>query len=274
MAIITLSRELGSRGTEIADALAKRLGYAKLDKESLEGLLASLGMKAPSFEKEEERKPGFWQQLTLEKVRYLDFMKAALYAFADQKDCVIVGRGAHLIFRGVPGTLRMRIIAPPKARVECLRERLGVDEQRALRMMHQSDHDRAGYHRYFFNASWDALADYDLVVNTAGITPAETCDMVAALLKSPPFVGVGEQAHGILRDLRIAQEVIIAIAYRERVPIMNLDVVCDRGVVAIDGTVSAETEIARCVGIAGAVKGVQRVVSTIAVVALTYYPGV
>ena len=50
MAIITLSRELGSLGTEIADTLSSRLGYSKLDKESLEVLLKKLGMTEPQFE--------------------------------------------------------------------------------------------------------------------------------------------------------------------------------------------------------------------------------
>ncbi|MGA2976710.1 MAG: cytidylate kinase family protein [Spirochaetia bacterium] len=273
MAIITLSRELGSLGTKIADTLSSRLGYSKLDKESLEVLLKNLGMPETQFERDDEKKPGFWEQFTLEKVRYLDFMKAAMYRFAGEKDCVIIGRGAHILFRGVAGTLRLRIIAPPKVRVERLRERLGIDEQHALRMIRQSDYDRAGYHKYFFNAVWDSAADYDLVVNTAGISPAETCDTVLALLRSPTYAGVGDLARDVLLDLRIAQDVIIAIVYRERVPVMSLDVVCDKGVVALDGTARSADVFDRCVGIAGTVEGVARVVSNLEVVEYSFYAG-
>jgi cytidylate kinase len=273
MAIITLSRELGSLGTEFADTLSSRLGYSKLDKESLEVLLKKLGMTEPQFERDDEKKPGFWEQFTLEKVRYLHFMKAAMYRFASEKDCVIVGRGAHIIFRSVPGTLKLRIIAPPKVRVARIRERLGLDEQHALRMIHQSDHDRAGYHKYFFNAAWDSPTDYDLVVNTAAISPAETCDTVSALLCSPTYAGAGDLARDVLMDLRIAQDVIIAIVYRERVAVMSLDVVCDKGVVALDGTARSQAAIDRCVRIAGTVEGVVKVVSKLEVVEYTYYPG-
>jgi hypothetical protein len=274
MAIITLSRELGSRGTEIADALSSRLGYSKLDKESLKILLKNFCVTEPQFERDDERKPGFWVQFTLEKVRYLDFLKAAMYRFAGEKDCVIIGRGAHLIFRGVPGTLKLRIIAPPRVRVARLRERLDIDEQHALRMIHQSDQDRAGYYKYFFNADWNASSDYDLVVNTAGVSPGETCEMVSTLLRSPTYTGAIDLARATLLDLRIAQDVVIAIIYRERVSVMSLDVVCNKGVVDLNGTARSQSVIDQCVRIAGTVKGVAKVVSNLEVVEYAYYPGV
>ena len=274
MAIITLSRELGSLGTKIADMLSSNLGYSKLDKDSLEVLLKRLGMTEKQFERDDEKQPGFWEQFTLQKVRYLDFMKAAMYRFAGEKDCIIIGRGAHIIFRGVPGTLRLRIIAPREVRVARLRERLGTDEQHALHATHQSDHDRAGYHKYFFNAIWDSSADYDLVVNTALISPAETCDAVSALLRSATYARAGDHARNVLLDLRIAQDVIIAILYRERILVLSLKVVCDKGAVTLDGTVRSQAALEQCVKIAGTVEGVARVVNNMEVVEYAYYAGV
>ena len=274
MGIITLSRELGSLGTRIADTLSERLGYCKLDKNSLEVLLKESGMTESQLEKDDEKKPGFWEQFTLEKERYFVFMKAAMYRFAEENDCIIIGRGANVIFRGIPGALKLRIIAPSKIRVARLCERLGMDEQHALRMVHQSDHDRAGYHKYFFNAVWDSPADYDLVVNTAAISPAEVCDSVSALLRSPAYAEAGGLARAVLRDLRIAQDALIAIVYRERVPVVSLDVVCDKGVVALHGAVRFAAAMDRCAEIAGSVEGVVKVVSYLEVVEYAYYPGI
>jgi hypothetical protein len=271
MSIITLSRELGSLGTKIADTLSATLSYSKLDKESLEVLLKTLGMTEPRFDSDDEKKPGFWEFFALEKERYLVFMKAAMYQFAAERDCIIVGRGANVIFRGVPGTLRLRIIAPSEVRVARLCERFGIDEQHALRMTHQSDHDRAGYHRYFFNSAWDSPADYDLVVNTAAISPEETCDTVSALLHSPRYTGARELARDALRDLHIAQEVMIAILYRERVPVMSLSAVCSEGIVSLHGTVRFAAAMDRCVRIAGTVEGVTKVISYLEVVEYAYY---
>lgn len=274
MAVITLSRELGSLGTEIADELSSRIGCPKLDKESLEALLTTLGMNEAQFQEDDEKRPGFWKQFTLEKVRYLDFMKAAMYRLADEKDCIILGRGANIVFRGVPGTVRLRTIAPLKVRMARVCERMGIDEQHALRLMHQSDHDRAGYHKYFFNAAWDSSADYDLVINTAVISPAETCDAVMALWRSPAHVQARAPAASALRDFRIAQDVIIAIIYRERVPVGSLDVACINGVVSLAGTARSQAGVEWCSGVAGRVDGVQRVLSTMEVVDYSYYPGI
>jgi hypothetical protein len=140
-------------------------------------------------------------------------------------------------------------------------------------MIHQSDQDRAGYHKYFFNAIWDSSANYDLVVNTAGISPAETCDAVSALLRSPAYAETGGLARNVLLDLRIAQDVIVAILYRERILVLYLDVVCKDGLVTLDGTVRTQEALELCVKIAGTVKGVEKVVNTLKVVEYVYYSG-
>ena len=86
MAIITVSREFGSLGTQIAESLCRGLGYTKLDKESLEILLRKLGMSPRQFERHDERMPGFWEKLSSDRYRYLNFLKAALYRFAAEQD--------------------------------------------------------------------------------------------------------------------------------------------------------------------------------------------
>lgn len=273
MAIITLSRELGSRGTEIADHLASRLGYPKLDKESLEVLLQESGMSRAVFEHDDEKKPGFWEQLGLERTKYLDYMKAAMYRFAEHNDCIVIGRGGNVIFRDVPGALKLRIVAPQKARIAGLRRRFGVDEHQALRMIRQSDHDRGGYHKYFFNTAWDSAVEYDLVVNTAETTPEEASEMVTALLQSPARAKAGARARSVLRDLRVAQDVVIAILYRFRLAVMSLDAACADGVVTLEGAARSQATSDRCSQTAAGVEGVTKVVNHIEVVEF-YYPGI
>ena len=141
-------------------------------------------------------------------------------------------------------------------------------------MIHQSDHDRAGYNKYFFNAAWDSSTDFDLVVNTAGVSAAETCDLVSTLRSSPAYSGAGARARDKLLDLRIAQDVVVAIVHRERVPVISLDVACDKGVVALDGATRSQAAIDRCIATAGTVEGVTKVVSKLEIVEHTYYPGI
>lgn len=66
----------------------------------------------------------------------------------------------------------------------------------------------------------------------------------------------------------------IAILYLERILVLSLEVVCDKGVVTLDGTVRSQTALERCVKIAGTVEGVARVMNNLKVVEYAYYAGV
>ena len=96
---------------------------------------------------------------------------------------------------------------------------------------------------------------------------------MATLLSSPKRTKASNLERDVLLDLRIAQDVIIAIAYRERISVSYLNVVCDKGVVSLHGTVRSQAASDQCVAIACAVEGVARAVSYIEVMPFTYYPG-
>jgi len=111
------------------------------------------------------------------------------------------------------------------------------------------------------------------VINTAEITPTEACDLAAELLESPARQAAAERAPGAIRNLRIAQDVIIAILYRSRVPVMFLDASCADGVVTVSGTARAQSTAERATQIAAGVEGVRKVVNAIEVVEYAYYAG-
>ena len=69
MAVVTISRQLGSLGTEITSALAEKLGLKVVDKETIEASLVSMGMPGARVEQYDEKKPGFWQLFSAEKDR-------------------------------------------------------------------------------------------------------------------------------------------------------------------------------------------------------------
>ena len=257
--IVTVSRELGSLGTQVAATLCERLGYARLDKESLEALLRNYGMSRHQFERDDEKEPGFWERCRSGRLRYLDFMKMAMYRFAVERDCVILGRGAHIIFRDVPGTLRLRFIASLGVRAARLCERFGIDEARALCLIRDNDRERAGYHRYFFDASVDAPTEYDLLINTSDMSLGDICDTVLTLLRSPTYARAQERTRETLRDLCIAQGVTVDLLYRDRAPVVSLSVQCAKGVVTLNGTARSAAAIDQCTAVARSAKGVSGV---------------
>jgi len=130
MSTITLSRQLGSLGTEIAREVAEKLNYAYVDKEKMGKIVAAFGFGLLEVEKFDEKKPPFWDSLSLQRTHFLHALQAAIYDFARKGQVVIVGRGGQVLLRNLPGVLHVRIFAPFDLRVKRL-----VWSKRAMKNM-------------------------------------------------------------------------------------------------------------------------------------------
>ena len=167
MAIITISRQFGSLGTEIAQALGQELHFASLDKKTLEEtLISEYGIPEENIDRYDEKKPPLWDVFSTDKDKYLHFMKSAIYDFARQDNCIIIGRGGQVLLRGIPGTLHVRVLAPKELRIKRLQDRFSYDDRLAGQLIRHSDHDRVGFHKFFFHVNWEDVSLYDLMINT------------------------------------------------------------------------------------------------------------
>ena len=272
MAVVTMSRQLGSLGTEITSALAERLSLKVVDKESVEATLVGMGMPEARVEQYDERKPGFWQLFSAEKDRYLHFVKTAVYRFARENDCIIVGRGGQALFHGTPGVLKARVIAPLDVRVKRVMAKLSVTEERARQVIQRNDTERAGYHRFFFNVAWDSHDLYDVTLNTETLSVDESVSILSQAVKSASSRRAEPELRRRLDDLCVVQEVITAIIYEQRIPTLFLEVTSTAGKVTVTGAVQVASSVQRCVEVAQGVPGVKSVENRIEVV--SYYLGV
>ncbi|MDI9549202.1 MAG: cytidylate kinase-like family protein [Chloroflexota bacterium] len=203
MPVVTVSRELGSLGTRIAEAAGARLGAPCVDKEVLAEMARQAGVPVNEIVESEEKllsrpmvvseemraffsRRGESGVLTAEN--YVERMSAAIRALAEQGNTVFVGRGAQLILPGAPGVLHVHIFASPEIRAKRIQERRGLgDEQAALQIVRQADERRRTWFRRFFTgANWKDPRYYDLMINTGRI-PAQTAVelIVAAALSEP-----------------------------------------------------------------------------------------
>jgi hypothetical protein len=74
MAVITVSRQLGSLGTEIAQKPAEVLQYEFVDKEKVAKALGTYGLPQPDLERFDEKKPPFWDSLQVQRRKFLHFL--------------------------------------------------------------------------------------------------------------------------------------------------------------------------------------------------------
>ncbi len=203
MPVVTVSRELGSLGTRIAEATGARLNAPCIDKEVLAEMARQAGVPVTEIVESEEKllsrpmvvseemraffsRRGESGVLTAEN--YVERMSAAIRALAEQGNAVFVGRGAQLILAGVPGVLHVHIFASPEIRAQRIQERRGLaDEQAALQIVRQADERRrAWFRRFFTGANWKDPRYYDLMINTGRVPAQTTVELIVAAAQSEP----------------------------------------------------------------------------------------
>ena len=176
MPVITISRQMGSGGDEIGQAVAEGLGMRCVGREIMEEAAKLADVSEPEFTRLCEKKPGFFDRLSLitKAASYVQHIYTALQNFA-KDGAVVLGRGGHLLIPDGPEVLHIRILAPFSLRVERIMEKENRDGQTATTQILESDQARAMFHRYLFDEDWDNPLLYDLVINTGTVAiPAAT----------------------------------------------------------------------------------------------------
>ena len=271
MAIITVSRQWYSLGDEIAKTVADNLGYDLIDKARIGEALATLGIPPGDLERFDEKRPSVWDALAIQKTRFLWLLKAVVYEFAEKDRTLILGRGAQFLLKDLPGTLRVRIVAPFEVRQDRLATQEGLDDRLAEKMLKKRDRDSAGYIRAFFNADWNDQAGYDLLINTKTIRVATATGMIEHAIDSAEFRSDPDMRAKQLATLALQQKAEAAIMEFQRETNIHVAVTnVSEGIVTLRGTTDSETVKADCVRIISTIDGVNGINNEITVVKTAY----
>jgi cytidylate kinase len=236
MAIIAISRQMGSGGYIIAQSAAKALGYEYADREII--MRAAKAYEVPEAEiaKVAERQLTGWQRFDEEKLRYRTFLDAAYYAIAEKDNVVTAGRGIVSLVRGVSHALRIRIIAPFETRVERIQKKDNLDHAHAAAKIREYDREITARIAYLFGPEWAVPENYDLVINTVREDPTLYTDMVIALAAHPRFQATPQSLQHV-KNLSLAAQVRAAIAKHPHTRSVFTEVTADKGHVTLKGTV-------------------------------------
>lgn len=259
MSIITVSRQLGSLGTEIAQLLCKRFKYICVDKELLEETFEESGLPKESVEHFDEKKPGFWDIFKTDKARYLHFVKGAIFSFARKGNCVILGRGGQVVLGNIPGILNVRVVTPMEKRIERVMKRFDCDERQAMKIIDQNDHERSGFHKFFFDCNWEDSVLYDLVINTGSMSTETAAKIIQDLAKCDDFATKQKETQLKLADLILEHEIKTNIIYKEKLSIHFLEVFSEHGVVTLRGIAGDDADVEKCEKIAAVMENVKEV---------------
>jgi cytidylate kinase len=203
MAVITISRQLGSGGDQIADILCQELGYVRVDKDMLSHIAEEAGVDVQAvlaMEQDVTRKPklisrdmtslyakdptAFRQKAALDDQTYNRIVHETMEKYAQEGKAIIVGRGGQMILQDWPGALHVHLYASEDVRARRLMERMDISEEAAKRRIAQSDEQKRQYIRHMHsNANWRNLKYYHLAISTDHIPPEVAAQIIIVAAK-------------------------------------------------------------------------------------------
>lgn len=194
MSVITISREAGSGGTAIAESVAKALGYALVDKETIGSLLAKYGLI--DFGKVYDDVPAFWDAFDSRKAEerqtILAMMNKVILAFAKRGNVVIVGRGGYVVLGSYADVLNVRIQASLVSRIANIQEQLKIaDYKQAEKDVRERDRIRAHFMESAYSIKIEPVASFDFVLNADKVSAEKATAMIADIAKSLDASSVG-----------------------------------------------------------------------------------
>ncbi|MCA0306659.1 MAG: cytidylate kinase-like family protein [Actinobacteria bacterium] len=205
MAVITISRQLGSHGARIARALAKDLGYALVDKGTINRVIRQYGITR--LDRIYDHKPKIWELFNEDSALTIQMMNETIAAFAAQGDVVILGRGGFRVLRGLSDVLNVFVTAPDAVRAKRIgkRDEIGVGE--AAEIIRSDDELRSRFVSLFYGADWADESAFDLVVDTGELSDADAVARIAAEAAALPAYAEGPSAAGLEVDVVLRETV-------------------------------------------------------------------
>ena len=250
MAILTISRQVAAFGDEIALAAAKKIGYRFVTRTDIEKRIVELGFPAEKLRKYDEKKPGFFASLTKDRDEYFDYLQTAVLETAADGNVIMIGRGAFIILSDLPNHLAFRFIAPDAIRLERLKREFKWNDKQALKRIQESDSNRLGFHKSFFNYDNRDPALFHLVINTGMLDVDSAATMIAETVKST--ITPEKEAAGQKRvdDLLIGQRIVNMLVFDYHININFLRAVIKDKKITLQGVADSAAIVDRAMAIA------------------------
>ena len=171
MTVIAMTREIGSRGSEVAAGVAAALGLEIINSEIVVPHVAgSLGGDESAVQRYLDGQASLFDRWQIDARNLSRYTLDQILNLALKDNVLIRGWGAAALFQGIRGVICVRVCAPMALRVRVMMERLGVNDAEA--MQHEIERFDSGHSRAIraaFNFDWNDALQYDIVLNSARV---------------------------------------------------------------------------------------------------------
>jgi cytidylate kinase len=266
MAVITISREMGTGAYQIASEVAKRLKYTLVDGTCISACAPKYGLAPDMLQMVDEKPPSYITAEDRKRAAALNTVELILLDYARKGNVVIYGRGGQDLVQGCGNVLRLRFIADLEERVERFAEREWIDPDLARSMIRRSDHQRGGFIHFYFDRDWDDPLGYDLTFNTSRLSPTSIIEIIVAAAKEPTLKEAEKGAAEIIDNTILVKRIETALLNSPDLDYRPFNIVVDKGKVLVSGYIASDKEKKSALKIVEGVKGVKSVKEDIQVV--------
>jgi cytidylate kinase len=183
MSAITISRQVGSLGDELAEALARELGWRRVCRDLINRAAVSAGVPQVALAELDELDFFGLRPKAREWRAYQRQVERIIADLAEAGDVVIVGRGGQMALRGRPDVLHVRVVAPLEIRVARLQQEKGISEEAARASLEASGRARERYIRRSYGVRLDDPSLYHLTINTGRLDVPQAVQVLLQALR-------------------------------------------------------------------------------------------
>lgn len=198
--VITIGREFGSGGRELARKLAEELGFEYYDREIITEIAKKTSFSEHYVQEVVEKNPHSLYPITIgHSFSYIDSyamqQKQAVFneqenvikEMAEKSNCIIVGRCADYILRDL-NPYRIFVYSDMKSKVERCKARNDhqdgkMNEKKLIRHIKKIDKQRKSFYEFFTGRDWGNKLNYDICINTSKMNIEDIVPHLAGMFK-------------------------------------------------------------------------------------------
>lgn len=225
MAIVTISRGCFSHGKDIAEAVAKRLGYECISQEVLLEASRTFNLPEEKLLASLHDAPGLMERITHVRQRIIDRIETALLEHVVKDNVVYHGFAGQILLDGIDHVLKVRVIADMEERINLLMVRQQIPRDESIARIDREDEERLEWYRSIYRIDGSDPRLYDMVLHIGRLTVADACDIVCRIAGGERFRTTPASSAALL-DLALTDHVKVVIK-----DVCKADVICRDGIV-------------------------------------------
>lgn len=206
--IVTIARQVGTLGEDVARIVADELGFHLLDYRLVQAAAEEAGVSTETVA-DAEHKPSFFTRIIealarnpgstattgwmepinmsgtplLTSIDYRDLVAQVIEDYATRGNVLFLGHGAQFTLAGRPDTLRVFVTGGINARKRRVMAGMVCSEEQAAEVVSRTDSERSKYFKEYFHHDWLSASHYDICVNTDHLNPSQAAEVILATVK-------------------------------------------------------------------------------------------